>query len=84
MIRVFEFLQREAPQVCMLLQVHDELLLEGPESELLRIAPRLVEIMGDALDLKARLHVDLKIGPNWDDMKALSLPQVEPLAPAAR
>ena len=57
----------------MLLQVHDELLLEGPEDELLRIAPELTEIMVGALDMKARLHVDLKIGRNWEDMKALSL-----------
>src|SRR4029450_10488057 len=39
MIRVFDFLEREAPSVHMLLQVHDELLLEGPEDDLKRIAP---------------------------------------------
>jgi hypothetical protein len=55
----------------MLLQVHDELLLEGPEAELLRIAPRLCEIMVGALEMQARLHVDLKMGRNWEDMKAL-------------
>jgi DNA polymerase-1 len=53
----------------MLLQVHDELLLEGPEDELRRIAPELSDIMVGAYDLKARLHVDLKMGPNWEDMK---------------
>jgi len=73
MIRVADFLHRTAPSVRMLLQVHDELLLEGPEDELLRIAPELTEIMVGALDMKARLHVDLKIGRNWEDMKALSL-----------
>ena len=73
MIRVAEFLDREAPSVRMLLQVHDELLLEGPEDELRRIAPRLCEIMVGALEMKARLHVDLKLGPNWEDMKPLAL-----------
>ncbi len=73
MIRVADFLHRTAPSVRMLLQVHDELLLEGPEDELLRIAPQLTEIMVGALDMKARLHVDLKIGRNWEDMKALAL-----------
>ena len=72
MIRVADFLHRTAPSVRMLLQVHDELLLEGPEDELLRIAPELTEIMVGALDMKARLHVDLKIGRNWEDMKALA------------
>ena len=73
MIRVAEFLDREAPSVRMLLQVHDELLLEGPEDELRRIAPRLCEIMVGALEMKARLHVDLKLGRNWEDMKPLAL-----------
>jgi DNA polymerase I len=73
MIRVAEVLDREAPSVRMLLQVHDELLLEGPEDELRRIAPRLCEIMVGALEMKARLHVDLKLGPNWEDMKPLAL-----------
>jgi DNA polymerase I len=57
----------------MLLQVHDELLLEGPEDELVRIAPRLSDIMVGALDMKARLHVDFKLGPNWEDMKPLAV-----------
>jgi DNA polymerase-1 len=83
MIRVSEFLQNEAPEVHMLLQVHDELLFEGPEDELRRIAPELVEIMGSALDMRARLHVDLKIGPNWEDMRPLILPTAAPLATPA-
>ena len=86
MIRVADFLEREAPEVHMLLQVHDELLFEGPEDELRRIAPELVEIMVSALEMKARLHVDLKIGPNWEDMHPLILDTADaaPLAtPAA-
>jgi DNA polymerase-1 len=72
MIRVADFLKREAPSVSMLLQVHDELVLEGPEQELLAIVPRLTEIMQNAWDLRAPLHVDVKIGPNWEDMHSLS------------
>jgi DNA polymerase I len=84
MIRVFDFLSQQAPSVHMLLQVHDELLFEGPEDELRRIAPQLVEVMGGAIDMRARLHVDLKLGPNWEDMKPLILPTAAPLAtPAA-
>jgi DNA polymerase I len=73
MIRVHAFLKESAPSVSMLLQVHDELLFEGPEDELRRVAPRLVEIMVGALDMAARLHVDLKMGPNWEDMQPLKL-----------
>jgi DNA polymerase I len=74
MIRVADFLRvkGEAASVRMLLQVHDELVLEGPEADLLAIAPQLVEIMEHAWELRAPLHVDLKIGPNWEDMHSLS------------
>jgi DNA polymerase-1 len=71
MIRAADFLERVAPEVRMLLQVHDELLFEGPEHELRRVAPELTQIMVDAIELKARLHVDLKIGLNWNDMKPM-------------
>jgi DNA polymerase I len=71
MIRVHDFLRESASSVAMLLQVHDELLFEGPEDELRRIAPRIVDIMIGALDMAARLHVDLKMGPNWEDMLPL-------------
>ena len=59
MIAVADFLRREAPKVRLLLQVHDELLFEGPEAELRRVAEPLAEIMADAHQLKAPLHVDL-------------------------
>ncbi|MBV9545608.1 MAG: DNA polymerase I, partial [Chloroflexi bacterium] len=72
MIRVGDFLRGEAPRVRMLLQVHDELVLEGPEAELLAIAPRLLDIMQQAWELRAPLHVDVKIGPNWEDMHPLA------------
>jgi DNA polymerase-1 len=83
MIQVSAFLEREAPSVHMLLQVHDELLFEGPEDELRRVAPDLVDIMDSAIDMKARLHVDLKMGPNWEDMKPFILPTAAPLATPA-
>src|SRR5262249_44122645 len=72
MIRVADFLRHEAPSVRMLLQVHDELVLEGPESELLRIRPKLADIMENAWELRAPLHVDFKLGPNWEDMHGLA------------
>jgi DNA polymerase-1 len=71
MIRVADYLAREAPSVRMLLQVHDELLLEGPEDELRRVAPVLGELMVHAVKLNAPLHVDFKLGPDWQDMHTL-------------
>jgi DNA polymerase-1 len=75
MIAAHAFLNENAPSVRMLLQVHDELLFEGPEDELLRVAPDIIRIMVNAVDvMKALLHVDLKLGSNWEDMKPLKLP----------
>ena len=49
MIRVADFLEREAPDVRMLLQVHDELLFEGPEDELAADRDRAVRHHGRRL-----------------------------------
>ncbi len=73
MIRVGAYLEREAPSVQMLLQVHDELLLEGPEDELLRVAPTLAGLMVTAVQLNVPLHVDFKLGPNWDALRPVVL-----------
>ncbi len=83
MIRVAAFLEREAPDIGMLLQVHDELLLEGPPQELRRIARPVVELMAGALELRAPLRVDLKIGPNWEDMQPFYPEPAQPLVGAS-
>jgi hypothetical protein len=60
--------------------VHDELLLEGSEDDLRRIAPKLCDIMVGAYVMKARLHVDLKMGPNWEDMRRLIVSEEDTVA----
>jgi DNA polymerase I len=52
----------------MLLQVHDELLLEAPAGEIDALIPLLRERMGAAEALKVPLEVDVKVGDNWGDM----------------
>jgi DNA polymerase-1 len=51
------------------LQVHDELLLEAPLSELRETASLVEECMSGAYNLKVPLKVDVKWGRNWLDMK---------------
>jgi DNA polymerase-1 len=53
----------------MILQVHDELLFEAPEEELLRLAKVVKEVMEGVYALRVPLLVDTKTGPNWRDMK---------------
>ena len=54
----------------MLLQVHDELVLEVPEDELDAVAPLVIETMEGAYKLDAPLKVDAKVGRNWLEMDA--------------
>jgi DNA polymerase I len=53
----------------MILQVHDELLFEGPEKEIPRMTKLAKEVMEGIYKLRVPLAVDTKVGPNWRDMK---------------
>ena len=57
----------------MLLQVHDELLFEVPETELDRFAETVPRIMTGAYELETGIEVEAKVGPNWADMRKLAL-----------
>ncbi|MGZ6269471.1 MAG: DNA polymerase, partial [Candidatus Limnocylindrales bacterium] len=56
----------------LLLQVHDELVLETPRDELERVAPVLRETMEGALKLDVPLTVDVKVGDDWESMTPLT------------
>ncbi len=55
----------------MLLQIHDELLFEVPQAEAARFAAWVREIMEHAARLTVPLIVDIKAGPDWQDMEVL-------------
>ncbi len=57
--------------VRMLLQVHDELVLEVPEQSLPALAHRLAAIMETVISLEVPLVVDAKAGENWSDMQPI-------------
>ncbi|MCX6013132.1 MAG: DNA polymerase I [Chloroflexi bacterium] len=52
----------------MLLQVHDELVFEIPEAELMEMRALVQNIMSNAITLSVPLKVDLKTGKNWGEM----------------
>ncbi len=56
----------------LILQVHDELLLEAPEGEVERLVPLLIETMEGALALDVPLTVEAKVGLRWDEMRRWS------------
>lgn len=69
MIRMHRMLAETRVAARMLLQVHDEVVLEVPEREV-DVAEHLVrEAMEDAFELLVPLKVDVEVGPNWLDME---------------
>ena len=55
----------------MLLQIHDELLFEVPESELAATAGMVRRVMEAVVPLKVPLEMDLRVGQNWGEMVSL-------------
>jgi DNA polymerase-1 len=53
----------------MILQVHDELLFEGPEKEIPRLTKLVKEVMEGVHELSVPVVAETKVGSNWRDMK---------------
>ena len=66
MIAVDGWLARERLAAKLIMQVHDELVLEVPEDELDLMRERLPGLMSGVAELSVPLLVDLGAGPNWD------------------
>ena len=67
MISVQSWLESSALNSKIIMQVHDELVLEVPESELDVIKQGLCERMENAAELLVPLVVDVGVGNNWDE-----------------
>jgi DNA polymerase-1 len=66
MIRVEEAFRKTGAR--LLLQVHDELVVESPAEEAEQIAATMKKIMEEAIDLDVPLKVDAGIGGNWAEI----------------
>jgi DNA polymerase-1 len=67
MINVDNWLQSHQLKSRMIMQVHDELVLEVPEDEYQKVATGIKECMESAANLQVRLVVDVGSGDNWDE-----------------
>jgi len=67
MIRVDSRLRREGCKSRLIMQVHDELVFEVPEEELVRMELLVEEEMSQALEMKVPLKVDISYGANWSE-----------------
>ena len=66
MIAVQDWLSRSTRKSRLILQVHDELLLEVPDDELSEVRTHLPRLMSQVAELKVPLVVEVGIGPNWE------------------
>ncbi len=73
MIRLNGYMHEQRLSSQMILTVHDELVFEvtpGEREQLIEVVP---DLMARAYPLKVPLQVDLKLGPNWQDMERVRL-----------
>ncbi len=68
MVRLDAALAASASSARLLLQIHDELLIEAPEGEADRVASLLSDTMRGAMTLKVPLEVSSAIGARWSDV----------------
>jgi DNA polymerase-1 len=70
MVRIHERLGGEGRATRLVLQVHDELLLEVPENEVSAARELVREEMCGAYELDPRLAVDIDVGDDWNEAKS--------------
>ena len=66
MISVQKFLEQQKLKTLLIMQVHDELVLEVPDSELDIVKTRLPDLMQSVHKLDVPLVVEVGVGDNWD------------------
>lgn len=69
MVNVYNALKKENLSAKLILQVHDELVIEAPESEASRVAEILKDCMENAVELSVPLTVEVHTGKDWYDAK---------------
>jgi len=69
MVRVHDRLQEEGLNSRLILQVHDELLVEARLEEVEQVEQILTEEMQQAAELKVPLEIDMHRGNNWYEAK---------------
>ncbi|MBA5602855.1 DNA polymerase I [Pectobacterium aroidearum] len=67
MIAIDDWLQKDAPQVKMIMQVHDELVFEIHDSVIEESISKIKALMEGCMELNVPLQVDIGTGMNWDE-----------------
>ncbi|MBE5785245.1 MAG: DNA polymerase I [Clostridiales bacterium] len=69
MVRVHDALKREGLKAKLVLQIHDELIIDAPKDEAERVAGILRSSMENVINLSVPLYADVKIGNSWFETK---------------
>lgn len=69
MVRVYDALQKEGLKSKLILQVHDELIIDAPREEVKRVSEILSDCMQNAMHLSVPLLADVRTGRSWFDTK---------------
>ena len=69
MIKVYKALKDEGLQAKIVLQVHDEMMIEAPENEVEKVKEILEQCMQSATTLKVPLIAEVSVANNWYDCK---------------
>lgn len=67
MLKLHEHIEQSGLRTKMILQVHDELVLEAPEAEVEQITKEAKDIMEHVVELQVPLIVDVGVGKNWHE-----------------
>jgi DNA polymerase-1 len=66
MIAVQKWLDEAKLETLLIMQVHDELVLEVPEAEIPKVTGKIQELMQSVAKLDVPLIADVGVGENWD------------------
>ena len=69
MLKVYRELKEKHPDAKLILQVHDELIIEAPDGELDEVKELLVKNMESAMSLSVKLAAEVNTGHTWYDLK---------------
>ena len=69
MLKVYRELKEKHPDAKLILQVHDELIIEAPDGELDEVKELLVKNMESAMNLSVKLAAEVNTGHTWYDLK---------------
>ena len=69
MVKIFERLEKELPSAKLIMQVHDELIIEVEKDKAEKAAEILKTEMENAADMRVTLLADVNVGKTWLEAK---------------